>query len=73
MDWSRRALALIVFLCIWWNLGLMAQFGLNRMDRKRLALKDNAYVTFVELPREAPSIAWRYLFDRKSLYKLPRQ
>lgn len=71
--WPRRALALIVFLCIWWNLGLMAQFGLNRMDRTKLTLKDNARVTFIDLPREAPSIAWRYLFDRKSLYKLRPQ
>lgn len=71
--WPRRALAFVVFLCIWWNLGLMAQFGLNRMDRAGLSLGQNARVTFIELPREAPSIAWRYLFDRQSLYKLPRQ
>ena len=71
--WTRRALAAIVLLCIWWNLGLMAQFGLNRMDRKKLTLQENARVTFIDLPREAPSIAWRYLFDRSSLYRLPRQ
>ena len=69
--WARRGVALLVLICIWWNLGLMAQFGLNRMDRKRLTLIENARVTFIELPREAPAIAWRYLFDRKSLYKLP--
>ena len=68
--WTRRALAAIVLLCIWWNLGLMAQFGLNRMDRSRLVLKDNARVTFIELPREAPSIAWRYLsIARRSTYR----
>ncbi len=71
--WPRRALTAVVVLCIWWNLGLMAQFGLNRMDRQRLTLVENARVTFVELPFEAPSIAWRYLTDRASLYKLPRQ
>jgi hypothetical protein len=71
--WTRRGLAVLVFLSIWWNLGLMAQFGLNRMDRSHLALASNARVTFIELPREVPSIAWRYLFDRASLYKLPRQ
>lgn len=71
--WPRRALAIVLFLCIWWNIGLIAQFGLNRMDRAGLSLKDNARVTFIDLPREAPSIAWRYLFDRSSLYKLPRQ
>ena len=71
--WTRRGLAALVLLCIWWNLGLMAQFGLNRMDRKKLTLQENARVTFIDLPREAPSIAWRYLFDRSSLYRLPRQ
>jgi hypothetical protein len=71
--WPRRALAAAVALCLWWNLGLMAQFGLNRMDRQRLTLADNARVTFLELPLEAPAIAWRYLTDRPSLYRLPRQ
>lgn len=70
--WSRRAISVIVVLCIWWNLGLMAQFGLHRMDRQQLMLKDNARVTFLELPLEAPRLAWRYLTDRQSLYKLPR-
>ena len=69
--WPRRALVAAVLLCVWWNLGLMAQFGLNRMDRKRLTLVENARVTFFQLPLEAPAIAWRYLTDRASLYKLP--
>jgi hypothetical protein len=60
-------------LCIWWNLGLMAQFGLHLMDRQRLQPLENARVTFVELPRQAPAIAWRYLTDRQSLYRLPRR
>ena len=51
----------------------MAQFGLHRMDRQKLTLAENARVTFIELPLEAPGIAWRYLTDRTSLYKLPRQ
>jgi hypothetical protein len=69
--WPRRALVAVVVLCVWWNLGLMAQFGLNRMDRQRLTLAGNARATFLELPLEAPVIAWRYLTDRSSLYKLP--
>ncbi len=69
--WPRRVLVVTIVLCLWWNLGLMAQFGLNRMDRKRLTLVENARVTFLELPLEAPAIAWRYLTDRSSLYKLP--
>jgi hypothetical protein len=71
--WPRRTTMAVVALCIWWNLGLMAQFGLHRMDRQQLNLRENARVTFVDLPLEAPSLIWRYLTDRQSLYKLPRQ
>lgn len=56
---------------VWWNLGLMAQFGLHLMDRQRLSPAKNAYTTFVELPRLAPSIAVRYFTNRESFYKLP--
>jgi hypothetical protein len=70
----RRWLAwVVVALCVWWNAGLLLQFGTHRMDRQRLTLSDNAWVTFVELPREAPSLAWRYLTDRGSFYRQPRQ
>jgi hypothetical protein len=71
--WPRRSLLAVVALCIWWNLGLMAQFGMHRMDRQELTLLDNARVTFLELPLEAPALAWRYFTDRSSFYKLPRQ
>lgn len=71
--WPTWTVRVLVFLCIWWNLGLMAQFGLHLMDRQRLTLARNARVTFIELPLQAPSIAWRYLTDRSSLYKIPKQ
>jgi len=70
---ARAALAAAIVLGIWWNLGLMAQYGLNRMDRQRLTLAENAWTTFVELPLEAPGLAWRYLTDRSSFYRQPRQ
>lgn len=70
---GRRLLWAAVALCVWWNLGLLLQFGTHRMDRQRLTLRDNAWQTFVELPREAPSLAWRYLTDRGSFYRQPRQ
>jgi hypothetical protein len=63
----------VAALCVWWNLGLLLQFGTHRMDRSRLTLRDNAWRTFVELPREAPSLVWRYLTDRSSFYRQPRQ
>ncbi|HUR22025.1 MAG TPA: hypothetical protein VMZ90_14515 [Vicinamibacterales bacterium] len=70
---ARRLLWAVVALCVWWNLGLLLQFGTNRMDRQQLTLGDNARQTFVELPIEAPSLAWRYLTDRSSFYRQPRQ
>jgi hypothetical protein len=70
---ARRLLWAVTALCVWWNLGLLLQFGTHRMDRQKLTLKDNARQTFVELPVEAPSLAWRYLTDRRSFYRQPRQ
>jgi hypothetical protein len=68
--WARLAVCLVL---VYWNLGLMAQFGLHLMDRQRLSLRDNARVTFLELPRMAPSVLVRYLTDRDSFYGLPRE
>ena len=62
----------LLVLCVWWNLGLLVQFGTHTMDRQRLTLKENAWRTFAELPREVPTLAWRYLTDRASFYKRPR-
>ena len=70
---ARRLVWTLTALCIWWNVGLLLQFGTHRMDRQKLTLKDNARQTFVELPMEAPSLAWRYLTDRSSFYRQPRQ
>lgn len=70
---GRRLMGLALALCVWWNLGLLLQFGTHRMDRQRLTLSDNARVTFVELPLDAPRLAWRYLTDRDSFYRQPRQ
>lgn len=70
---ARRLVWTVTAVCIWWNVGLLLQFGTHRMDRQKLTLKDNARQTFVELPIEAPSLAWRYLTDRSSFYRQPRQ
>jgi hypothetical protein len=69
----RITAAATVALCVWWNLGLMAQFGLHTMDRERLTLGDNARQTFVTLPRTLPSLGWRHLTNRASFYNQPRQ
>lgn len=67
--WPRRVLLVLVALCVWWNLGLMAQFGMKTMDRQKLTLAENARRTFLELPLQAPAIAWRYVTDRSSFYQ----
>ncbi len=66
---ARTAAALLAAVCVWWNLGLMVQFGAGLMDRQRLELRRNAYNTFIEVPRRLPDIAYRYLFDRGSFYR----
>jgi len=59
--------------CVWWNLGLMAQYGAGLMDRQRLEPSRNAYATFVQLPRLLPELLSRYLFDRSSFYRDPER
>jgi hypothetical protein len=65
------ALAVVVIFTIYWNLALMALFGTELMSRQRLELRRNAYDAFVTLPRMAPSLTYRYLFDRQSFYRQP--
>ena len=70
--WSRGArtgLAAITVLLVYWNLALVAEFSIGLMDRQRLEPAKNAYDAFVTLPRLAPSLAYRYLFERGSFYK----
>ncbi len=64
----RVLAALLAGLCLWWNLGLMAQFGAGMMDRQRLQLHRNTYNTFVAVPARLPELAYRYVFDRSSFY-----
>ncbi len=66
---ARVGLGLTVGLCVWWNVGLMVQFGAGLMDRQRLDPPRNAYQTFVTVPRDLPRIAYRYLFERRSFYR----
>jgi len=48
---------------------LMAEFATGLMDRQRLEPARNAYDAFVTVPRMAPDLAYRYLFNRASFYK----
>ena len=69
----RVTVAVFAGLCLWWNLGLMAQFGAGMMDRQRLQLQRNAYNTFVTVPLRIPELAYRYLFNRGSFYQQPQR
>jgi hypothetical protein len=67
----RRFVSVAVIVCAWWNVALMAQFALRLMDRQRMEPARNAYHAFVTLPQLAPSLAYRYLFERSSFYQPP--
>jgi hypothetical protein len=56
-------------LAVYWNIALTAEFATELMDRQRLEPARNAYDAFVTLPRMAPGLAYRYLFDRQSFYR----
>jgi hypothetical protein len=66
---ARLALNIVILLCIWWNVALMAEFGTAMMDRQRLELRRNAYDAFITLPRAAPDLIYRYFTKRSSFYK----
>ena len=66
---ARLGIAGAVAIAAWWNVALMFQFATGLMDRQRLEPGRNAYHAFVTIPLEAPSLAYRYLFDRASFYR----
>jgi hypothetical protein len=65
----KRATTIVVALTVYWNLALIAEFATGLMDRQRLEPVKNAFDAFVTLPRRAPSLGYRYLFDRESFYQ----
>jgi MYXO-CTERM domain-containing protein len=66
---ARRLFTSVTVLAVYWNLALIAEFSVGLMDRQRLEPRKNVYDAFVTLPGMAPSLAYRYLFDRGSFYK----
>ena len=65
----RAGASVVIALCVWWNLALIAEFGTGLMDRKQLELGRNAYDAFITIPRLAPDVAYRYVFNRDSYYR----
>ena len=68
----RVLLAAATVLAVYWNLAMIAEFSIGLMDRQKLEPRKNAYDAFVTLPAQAPSLVYRYLFDRASFYRGPR-
>ena len=66
---ARKVVIALVVLAVYWNLALIAEFSIGLMDRQRMEPAKNAYDAFVTLPRQAPSLVYRYLFDRSSFYR----
>jgi hypothetical protein len=66
---ARRTFTAVTVLAVYWNLALSAEFSVGLMDRQRLEPRRNACDAFVTLPGMAPSLIYRYLFDRESFYK----
>jgi hypothetical protein len=66
---ARRTFIGVIVLAVYWNLALIAEFSIGLMDRQRLEPRKNVYDAFVTLPRQAPSLVYRYLFDRSSFYR----
>ena len=67
----RRCAVAIALVAVYWNVALSAEFAIGVMDRQRLQPAKNAYDAFVTVPMEAPSLAYRYLFNRRSFYARP--
>jgi hypothetical protein len=59
--------ALLVVVCVWWNLSLMVQFGLKLMDRQRLEWPRVAVNQVTEVPRHLLRAGWLFLTDRERL------
>ena len=66
---ARFGVNAVIMLSIWWNLGLIAQFGTGLMNRSRVEPARNAYNNFVTIPIQFPTLAYRYVFDRQSFYQ----
>jgi hypothetical protein len=61
--------AAVVALAVWWNVSLMAQFGLRLMDRQRLEWPRVAVNQVTEVPRRIGRAAWLFFTDRERLVK----
>jgi hypothetical protein len=64
-----RGMTVAVALAVWWNVSLMAQFGLRLMDRQGLEWPRVAVNQVTEVPRRIGRAAWLFFTDRERLVK----
>jgi hypothetical protein len=64
-----RLAVLTLVLFVWWNVGLMVQFGLRLMDRQRLEWPRVAVNQANEVPRHLARAAWLFFTDRERLVR----
>ncbi len=69
---GRAALAAVLGLFVWWNVSLMAQFGLKLMDRQGLAWPEVAQNQLTAVPQRLGRTLWLYLTDREQLVRETR-
>jgi hypothetical protein len=64
-----RLAAAALALFVWWNVGLMIQFGLKLMDRQRLEWPRVAVNQVSAVPRHLLRAAWLFFTDRERLVR----
>jgi hypothetical protein len=69
---GRAGTAAALALFVWWNVSLMAQFGLRLMDRQRLEWPQVAKNQVVEVPRRLVRTVWLYFVDPERLLEETR-
>ena len=65
----ERLAAACVAVFVWWNVGLMVQFGLRLMDRQRLEWPRVAVNQVSAVPRHLGRAAWLFFTDRERLVR----
>jgi hypothetical protein len=66
---GRAKTAACLALFAWWNVSLMAQFGLRLMDRQKLEWPKVAVNQILEVPPRLSRAAWLFFTDRERLVK----
>ncbi len=69
LDQRRFAVGAVLALCVWWNVSLMVQFGLELMDRQRLEWPKVAVNQFTEVPRRLGRTTLLFFTDRERLLR----